>query len=266
MSDLAAAAEALGIPEALVKRSAEARAAETGASVDDILAGWAGGEGAPAPAETAPPTEAEESTGAEESTEEEVETPPAEAAGPSATPEIVIEVPDRVEEEAPPAAPTGPYRPPVLVGVSDNPMMVVLGVFGLFIVMALVGLVGPSLPTDIPGARSSNVPYSEAAEEGRALYQSLGCAACHTQMVRPVIADVGLGSVTVNDTNQVLGTRRFGPDLSDVGSRLTAGQIEALIAGLGDHPPVSSDQDLTSDLVTYLLESRTSPPPDEESP
>ena len=48
MSDLAAAAAAMGVPEALVKRSAEARAKATGASVDEILAAWAGG--APAPA------------------------------------------------------------------------------------------------------------------------------------------------------------------------------------------------------------------------
>lgn len=50
---LAGAAQALGIPEALVQRSAEARAAETGMSVDDILAAWAGGEvveSAPSPA------------------------------------------------------------------------------------------------------------------------------------------------------------------------------------------------------------------------
>ena len=48
MSDLAAAAAAMGVPETLVKRSAEARAKATGASVDEILAAWAGG--APAPA------------------------------------------------------------------------------------------------------------------------------------------------------------------------------------------------------------------------
>ena len=40
---LTTAAAALGIPEDLVQRSAEARAAETGASVDDVLAAWAGG-------------------------------------------------------------------------------------------------------------------------------------------------------------------------------------------------------------------------------
>jgi mono/diheme cytochrome c family protein len=48
MSDLAAAAAAMGVPEALVKRSAEARARATGTSVDDILAAWAGGGEAPA--------------------------------------------------------------------------------------------------------------------------------------------------------------------------------------------------------------------------
>jgi len=57
MSDLAAAAAALGAPEAIVKRSAEARAKASGASVDDILNAWAGGGAAPAPA--APPPEAD---------------------------------------------------------------------------------------------------------------------------------------------------------------------------------------------------------------
>ena len=50
MSDLAAASAAMGVPEALVKRSAEARAKATGGSVDEILAAWAGGAPAPAPA------------------------------------------------------------------------------------------------------------------------------------------------------------------------------------------------------------------------
>lgn len=47
MSDLAAAAAALGIPESLVQRSAEARAKASGSSVDEILAAWAGGGTAP---------------------------------------------------------------------------------------------------------------------------------------------------------------------------------------------------------------------------
>lgn len=63
---LAAASAAMGIPEALVQRSAAARATETGVSVDEILAAWAGGEAAPAgappqetPAETPEPASEE---------------------------------------------------------------------------------------------------------------------------------------------------------------------------------------------------------------
>ncbi|CAN5805462.1 hypothetical protein BH18ACT6_BH18ACT6_12690 [soil metagenome] len=69
LTDLAAAASALGAPEAIVRRSAEARAKASGISVDDILAAWAGGSSAPtataepaatesAPASTPPVTEA----------------------------------------------------------------------------------------------------------------------------------------------------------------------------------------------------------------
>ena len=68
MSDLAAAAAAMGVPEALVKRSAEARAKATGASVDEVLAAWAGG--APAPA-TAPPGVAEQGDAGSQTPDEE---------------------------------------------------------------------------------------------------------------------------------------------------------------------------------------------------
>jgi hypothetical protein len=124
----------------------------------------------------------------------------------------------------------------------------------------MVGLVGPSIPEDSPGARSSEIAFSDSALDGRQIYLTAGCAACHTQMVRPVVADVGLGPVTLADTNQVLGTRRFGPDLSDVGSRETASQIEAIIGGLGDHPALSLSSGDLEDLVAYLGESATSPP------
>jgi mono/diheme cytochrome c family protein len=80
MSDLSAAAAALGVPEAIVQRSAAARAADTGMTVDEVLAAWAGGEatpgGTPAPAEEtaapAPPAEQADETSAPD------EAPPAE--------------------------------------------------------------------------------------------------------------------------------------------------------------------------------------------
>ncbi len=69
MSDLsAAAAAALGIPEAIVMRSAAARATETGMTVDEVLAAWAGGGSIDAPIPAA-------ETGAEEGAPEVEETP-----------------------------------------------------------------------------------------------------------------------------------------------------------------------------------------------
>ncbi len=253
MSDLsAAAAAALGIPEPIVQRSAAARATETGATVDEILTAWAGGGAAPVSSAPAPPPAEEQA--------------PETATGPEPEPEVEAPVVD-----APPAAPaaaaaattTASGRPPVLVGKTDNPVTVFAGAIILFVAVFLVGLVGPSLPSENPGARSSDLPYTEAASAGRDVYQSMGCGSCHTQMVRPVVADVGLGGVTLNDSNQVLGTRRLGPDLSDAGTRLTGSQIEAVITGLGTHPAFNLSQQDLELLVAYLVESKTSiaPPP-----
>lgn len=257
MSDLAAAAAAMGLPESLVERSAQARAAETGQSVDEIYSAWAGGEAAPPPS---PPAE-EEPAAAEGSAEPEEEAAPEPAA--PATPEVVVDVPEAPAAPAEPAA-AGPYRPPVLIGARDNPMTVLAGVLGLFVIVVMVGLVGPSIPDENPGALSSEINYSESALDGQQIYLTAGCASCHTQMVRPVVADVGLGPVTLADTNQVLGTRRFGPDLADVGSRITASQIEATIGGLGDHPTLNLGSEDLEDLVAYLDESATSPVSEEE--
>lgn len=80
MSDLSAAAAALGIPEAIVQRSAAARAAETGMTVDEVLASWAGGgsvAGAsalsgPSPTAEEAPTDSETAAEGEEGEEKTV--------------------------------------------------------------------------------------------------------------------------------------------------------------------------------------------------
>ncbi len=264
MSELsAAAAEALGIPEAIVQRSAAARAEETGMTVDEVLAAWAGGGDIPPPAAPAPAE-----PGAAEEQVAPADEPAEQAVSPSPTPTPVIETPAASPVTATPSV---PGKPPVLVGEADNPIAVLVGAVGLFVALFLVGVVGPSLPTENPGARTSDLPYTETAFHGQEIYQSVGCASCHTQMVRPVVADVGLGAVSLNDTNQVLGSRRFGPDLSNVGARVSASQIEAIITGLDDHPALSlSSEDLDA-LVAYMVESATleeAPPgePGEEEP
>ena len=255
MADVSAAAAAMGIPESLVERSAEARAAASGNSVDDLLAAWAGGEAAPSPSgedaeidETAPDETDETAPEVAPETEPEREE--------SSPPAIVVDVPAELETKPAPAAPA-PDKPPVLVGAKDNPTTIFAGAIFLFAIIVMVGLVGPSIPFDEPGARTSHIDYSATALEGQETYLSVGCASCHTQVVRPIIADVGLGPVTLDDTNQVLGTRRFGPDLADVGSRLTASQIEATIGGLGSHPTQTLTADDLESLVAYLVESGT---------
>ena len=98
MSDLAAAAAALGIPELLVQRSAEARAAETGASVAEILAAWAGGESGPAAAAQPAPSEPKDIASLAASVE-------GTGAEPAAS-EVTIEIPGESPAEREPAAAT----------------------------------------------------------------------------------------------------------------------------------------------------------------
>lgn len=261
MSDLSAAAAALGVPESLVERSVAARASASGVSVDELLTEWAGGEAAPKPA-AAPAAPSLPAADAAPDADPPEATAVADTAPPPPPP-IAVDAPQPPVPVA--TAPAGPYRPPTLVGARDNPMLVVAGAIGLFLIVVMVGLVGPSLPVDNPGARTSDIAFSDDAVAGRDIYATAGCVSCHTQMVRPVVADVGLGAVTLNDTNQILGIRRFGPDLSDVGSRLTGSQIEAIIGGLGSHPAHNLSGDDMTRLVAYLAESASLAPAEEGS-
>lgn len=85
MSDLSAAAEAMGVPEPIIERSARARAAASGQSYEDVITAWAGGEASAAP--SAPQPEPEEAPPAEAAPEEatsEAAAPPEPAAQPAA--------------------------------------------------------------------------------------------------------------------------------------------------------------------------------------
>ncbi len=69
-----------------------------------------------------------------------------------------------------------------------------------------------------------NYPQGSSELDGRNVYIAAGCSECHTQVVRPVAADVGLGAVSVAGDyaheNPVLqGAFRLGPDLMHVASR-----------------------------------------------
>ena len=101
--NLARAAEVLGAPEILVQRSAEARAAADGISVDEVLATWAGGGASPSPSASAPAAAPEPSPATSEPT-------PVPAA-PSA-PSPVPAAPSPVPAAAPAPVVAAPLPPP----------------------------------------------------------------------------------------------------------------------------------------------------------
>jgi cytochrome c553 len=116
MSELsAAAAAALGVPEAIVERSAAARATETGISVDEVLAAWAGGGAiAAAPAQDVPDVAPEEGV---------------EPAAPAEEldAEVAVSAPPSVGEAPPgPPAEQGDMPPPAAVTRKPIPAQVTM--------------------------------------------------------------------------------------------------------------------------------------------
>src|SRR5690606_5236681 len=106
--------------------------------------------------------------------------------------------------------------------------------FWFFLVLTLFVAVIPAvenqkLNAPLPGAK----PLSADALEGKKIFISEGCVACHTQQVRNVDMDevwgdrpgvaadyAGNGRMDIwRNTATLMGTERTGPDLTNVGSR-----------------------------------------------
>ncbi len=262
---LEAAAQVVGAPPELVQRSAEARADADGVPVEEVLAAWAGGGAVPASAPVAPSPPVPVAAAAP------VAASPAPAAVPSPTP--VPAAPTPVPASAPVApSPPSPARPtvvstevaagppPVLTGRVDRPYRYLFGAAALLILCLGVTLVVPAFSGTGRGALHSEILYTAAALRGQEIYLSEGCAGCHTQMVRPIVADAqlaavaGVGGVTLSDTNQVIGRQRYGPDLANVGNRMSPEDMEALLSGEGGH--LSYGGSWMDSLVAYLSESQ----------
>lgn len=104
-----------------------------------------------------------------------------------------------------------------------------LAVVAMFVVAGLFVWLVPWAET--AGAEAtiladSDRRYRSAGDvaNGREIYLQEGCWYCHTQQVRPIVADVGLGPVSevgdyVYETPVLFGVQRIGPDLMHVGSR-----------------------------------------------
>jgi hypothetical protein len=250
---LSAAAAAMGIPEAIAERSARARAEATGQTYEDVLAAWAGGQAVAAAApegESAPETPVETTAEAtsESTGQDSPEATPAAPASPAPVSPAAA-----AATVAAPRSPGGGL-PPILDAPAESPMRWVGGGVGVLVLTLLLGFVFPSLPELSNEVRTSHFALSETGQDGQMIYLQAGCASCHTQVVRSVVADVGIGPVALPDTNQVLGYRRIGPDLSNAGGRLGGDQLTGAITG-PSHPPMALSDSALGALVAYLGET-----------
>ena len=257
MSDLVnKVAELLNAPVDLVQRSAEARAAASGTTVDAVLSSWAGGESvaSAAPAAEAPKEEtpAEEEVVEEAPAEEEVvEEAPAEE-------EVVEVVGEIVEEE-------------VFLEVEKESSFAFVG--GVIAIAVFTFLLAFSIPknqelTIVNDSLNNKVDATNEEIKGAQVYNELNCQSCHTQNVRALIPDTQNGRVLSNKfANEALiktvGDLRTAPDLSTNNTREPTNNPQWLKRYLKDstsvnrdipHPSYTfvSESDLDY-LITYLL-------------
>ena len=251
-------AEILKAPIDLVQRSAEARAAASGKTVDEVLNSWAGGESivtsAPVeeekPAEEAPIEEApvEEEKPAEEAPVEEEK--PAEEAP---IEEMVQEVVDEVVELK-----------------KESSLAFITGVLSIAIFTFVFAFLTPKNQSIsiVESSLNNTVKVSADVLRGAEIYSELNCQSCHTQNVRTLIPDTQNGKVLSNKyANKALikniGNIRLGPDLSTNSLREPTNNAQWLGRYLSDSSSVNRDiphpnyefldkEDLDY-LVTYLL-------------
>ena len=258
MSDLVnKVAEILNAPVDLVQRSAEARAAASGVSVDDVLSSWAGGESvstsaAPAPEKEAPVEEVVEEV-VEETVEETVEDTTSEVVEVAEPQDVVEEIVEEIVELK-----------------NESALSFISGVLLVGLFTYLFAFVIPkNQATDIVSDSLNNsISTSDEVIKGAEVYAELNCQSCHTQNVRTLIPDTQNGKVLKNKfANETLinnvGNIRLGPDLSTSATREPTNNSQWLTRYLSDSTSVNRDiphpsYDFLDDddleyLVTYLL-------------
>ena len=103
-------------------------------------------------------------------------------------------------------------------------------IFGILFVSAIGGLVQvlPSVFQDALVTPAENVqPYGALQLTGRDLYIREGCANCHSQQVRPLLAEVkrygpySRAGESAYDRPFLWGSKRTGPDLHRVGGKFS---------------------------------------------
>lgn len=101
-------------------------------------------------------------------------------------------------------------------------------IFGILIVSAIGGLVQvlPSVfQDDLVTPSAETKPYDALALVGRDIYIREGCSTCHSQQVRPLLAEVkrygpfSRAGESAYDRPFLWGSKRTGPDLHRVGAK-----------------------------------------------
>lgn len=127
--------------------------------------------------------------------------------------------------------------------VTGRLAVVLRGAVLLFLVSAMGAFVLPAVDADRPASQLADssrlYPEGSIADAGREIYIAEGCWYCHTQQVRAVVTDVGLGRVSVpgdyaHDPAGIIGFRRVGPDLAHNQDRETAGSASFVLNHLID--------------------------------
>jgi cytochrome c oxidase cbb3-type subunit 2 len=150
---------------------------------------------------------------------------------------------------------------------------VVLGIVGISL---LPRLAKPSSSKINGSAEIGGVLLSESALRGRETYISEGCLHCHSRYVRPGSADVLIwgptrpAAATLGESPVLIGNRRQGPDLSNVGARRSATWLKLHFidpAGLLPGSAMPSYESLFrdrrgEDLIAYLRESSAAAVPE----
>jgi len=109
------------------------------------------------------------------------------------------------------------------------------GAVAMFILAFLLTVFFPALDPSVQDGtiladRYRAYPEGSSIAIGRSVYVNEGCYYCHTQVVRPIVTDVGLGAVSqagdyVHEAPSLLGVERLGSDLMHVGSRYTNADV-----------------------------------------
>lgn len=106
----------------------------------------------------------------------------------------------------------------------SNFKLLLASLVAIFAVGTAVAYAGPLLDPSVNRPSSPAAVVTKEGLRGAAIYEGEGCWYCHTQQVRPVSNDLGLGLVTEanrssRDSASSLGMARIGPDLGCFGDR-----------------------------------------------